>query len=395
MGTVVVVLKLLWMVESHDCDSSPLHTYRTLREYKDNVRDEPPAQQILMTDEATQHGAYCLDGSVPDFYIRPGTDDGMNKFHIYLQGGGWCVGLDYCATRATTSLGSSTFDEPYANIAAGAPYLSSNQTTNSLSFNWNSIYVRYCDGLLYASNNETIYSYNASISLHFRGWRILNGVLNVLQQKYNLSKATDVLFSGCSAGGLATFWHGDYMYSKMVELTNNKAINYMAMPDAGYFMETEFQMKGMRWIWDWGNVSDGMNQNCVAYYKEYNMDESECLWAFNVAPFVKVKMFALQSQYDSNQVANMGPNSNNTVLVNELGQNITHWFLSRYTNTSSGHWGWLVSCFQHCNFGTNTWNDFMIDGYTISQVQVNAWFGNTTHSNLFFQNKTYPCTECC
>eukprot|EP01084_Bolivina_argentea_P294839 507440_1 len=167
------------------------------------------------------------------------------------------------------------------------------------------------------------------------------------------------------------------------------------MPDAGYFMQTDFQIPGIKWIWEWGNVSVGMNQDCLSYYKQNHMDESNCMWAFNVAPFVKSKMLALQSQYDANQVANMGPNSNNITLVNEFGQNLTYWYLDKYINSSSKHFGWLVSCFQHCNFGTNTWNNFTVNGFTVSQAQVNAWFDNTTYGNLLFQNKTYPCQDCC
>ena len=54
---------------------------------------------------------WCLDGSVPNIYYRPGTGNGINKFSIYEQGGGWC-----------------------------APYLSSEKSINPLSYNWNTIY---------------------------------------------------------------------------------------------------------------------------------------------------------------------------------------------------------------------------------------------------------------
>ena len=381
----LIIIIMIWFVKS-DCESTPLKTYKTMKEYVANEKTETAAQQVLMIN---QEEAVCLDGSVADFYYRAGFSDGVNKFHIYLEGGGWCIGLDYCAQRATTTLGSSKYDGQYANIAAGAPYLSSNQSINPLSYNWNSIFVRYCDGFMYASNNNTIYKYNSSITLHFKGWRILNGVLNVLKNQYNLSNATDVLFSGCSAGALANFFHADYIYETILEFKHNKEpFNYMVMPDAGYFMQTNFQIPGIQWNWQWGNVSIGMNQNCLEYYK----DGSQCMWAFNVSPFIKSKMFALQSQYDANQVAGF---PNNYTAVNQYGQNLTYWYIDKYINTSSKHYGWLVSCFQHCNFGTNTWNDILIDNYTVSQAQVNVWFNKVTGSNLLFQNNTYPCTTCC
>ena len=126
--------------------SNSIKSYATLDEYYKHEQGDTPGQQVLMTDEATLNGAYCLDGSVPDFYYRAGTGDGIHKFHIYLEGGGWCGDVQNCALRAGTDLGSTKTDQQYMNIAGGAPYLSSQQDINPLAYNWNSLFVRYCDG---------------------------------------------------------------------------------------------------------------------------------------------------------------------------------------------------------------------------------------------------------
>eukprot|EP01083_Nonionella_stella_P133788 406796_1 len=373
----------------------PLKTYNTLEEYSIHEPNETPAYQVLMEEEASTNGAYCLDGSVPDFYYRPGVGDGVSKFHIhvYLEGGGWCFGLDMCAARTATSLGSTKFDKPYSNPSLGAPYLSSNRNINPLTFNWNAIYIRYCDGGSYANNNQTLTVYNSTTVLHFRGWRILNGVLNVLRDKYNLSVATDVLFSGCSAGALGVMFHVDYVYERILEFKNNASFNYMAMPDAGYFMEVNGYIASMQFNWNYGNVSSGLHQKCVQYYKQRKWDITGCMYSFNIAPFIEVKMFSTQSQYDSNQIAVSGSKTNQS--INAYARNLTTYYIDNYINTSTKHYGFLVSCNQHCNFGVSTWNDIVIDGYTVSQAQVNTWFENTTYHNLLFQNKTYPCGSCC
>ena len=45
-----------------------------------------------------------------------------------------------------------------------------------------------------------------SYTLWFRGRRILDAIMETLQQpQYGLAKATDVLLTGCSAGGLAAY----------------------------------------------------------------------------------------------------------------------------------------------------------------------------------------------
>ena len=124
---------------------NPLKTYSSLTEYYTNEGYDAdiPGVQVLMPEQTQKYNAVCLDGSVPDFYYRQGTGDGINKFHLYLQGGGWCATLAQCAQHTGTQLGSSKYDANYSNIAAGSPYLSSNQTTNPLTYNWNSIFIRY------------------------------------------------------------------------------------------------------------------------------------------------------------------------------------------------------------------------------------------------------------
>ena len=166
-------LQLLFLlsVTQDDPSCQPLQMFNTIEEYQAaNIQDEP-GYQVMLIDEAAQNGAYCLDGSVPDFYYRGGTGDGVNKFIIYLQGGGWCYSIENCAQRAGTTLGSTKYDSSVAYIAAGAPYLSSNQTINPLTYNWNTVYIRYCDGSSYSSNNETTYAWNSTLNLYFRGYR--------------------------------------------------------------------------------------------------------------------------------------------------------------------------------------------------------------------------------
>ena len=77
--------------------------------------------------------------------------------------------------------------------------MSTSPAVNPLSYNWNTIYVKYCDGASFSGNNDTTQEYNSTLTLHWRGWRILNGVFKELDKNYKWSSATDVLISGCSA----------------------------------------------------------------------------------------------------------------------------------------------------------------------------------------------------
>ena len=80
------------------------------------------------------------------------------------------------------------------------------------------VYVPYCDGASFSGNNDTTQP-AGNYTLHWRGWRIFNGVWQLLQKQYNLNSATDVLMSGCSAGGTK------YKYLYYRNGTNRYVIN--------------------------------------------------------------------------------------------------------------------------------------------------------------------------
>ena len=68
------------------------------------------------------------------------------------------------------------------------------------------------------------------VTLHFKGFAILKAVLDSLATK-GLINATDVILTGCSAGGLATYLHADYVKTSLYSTTN-----YHAIADAGYIL---------------------------------------------------------------------------------------------------------------------------------------------------------------
>eukprot|EP01084_Bolivina_argentea_P232255 391484_1 len=118
-----------------------------------------PARRINVSLNTT---ARCLDGSQYFFYFRQGFGDGINKYQIYLQGGGMCTSYESCYERAQPSnyVGSSLDYTEYAWYSAD--YLNDNQTTNPLMYNWNTIWMIYCDGSSFTGNNMTIYNYKVN-----------------------------------------------------------------------------------------------------------------------------------------------------------------------------------------------------------------------------------------
>ena len=64
-------------------------------------------------------------------------------------------------------------------------------------------------------NNLTVYPYQVNQTytknLYFRGHHNLKEGMTELWNNYGLDKATDVVLSGCSAGGMAVYLNNDYI----------------------------------------------------------------------------------------------------------------------------------------------------------------------------------------
>jgi hypothetical protein len=143
-----------------------------------------------------------------------------------------------------------------------------------------------------------------------------NGYFRPGQYK-GLGNATDVVISGCSAGGLASYLHCDQWAEVIHGAGAEKKVRCMA--DSGIFLDHQDPLamadgpasyenmgyaNGMRWVWD-NMVVDGsgVDQTCVAAFPG---EEHKCFFAEHVAPFIDTPMFALQSAYDGWSVLGSG-----------------------------------------------------------------------------------------
>ena len=106
--------------------------------------------ELFLIDNNTN--ARCIDGTPAGYYIRPGSGDGINKWSIHFEGGGWCYSLSSCIQRSETVLGSSK-DYPKCQLnKAFHHYESTNKHLNPMLYNWNMVRVKYCDGTSFAGD---------------------------------------------------------------------------------------------------------------------------------------------------------------------------------------------------------------------------------------------------
>ncbi|OEL31152.1 Pectin acetylesterase 9 [Dichanthelium oligosanthes] len=167
----------------------------------------------------------CLDGSPPAYHLHRGSGSGARSWLLQFEGGGWCNDVRSCAERAGTRRGSTslmTKVEVFSGILSNLPAM------NPDFYNWNRVKLRYCDGGSFSG--DSAYG-NGSSVLYFRGQRIWDAIITDLLQK-GLAKAKRVLLSGCSAGGLATFFHCDSLKERLGGATTVKCLS-----DAGFFLD--------------------------------------------------------------------------------------------------------------------------------------------------------------
>ena len=248
---------------------------------------------------------------------------------------------------------------------------------------------------------------NEQVLLYSRGHRILKGVYKDLLNNRGLSNATDIVITGSSAGGLATWLHSDWIYNNLLKNKISKNCYVSALPDSGYFInsngyhgKTNYS-NGLKWVFNNGNLSYGsVNSDCINYYGgQDDINAVNCVFAQNIAPFVNIPLFALNSKYDSWQTENILGSSNAT-LINEFGKNFSEIMNQQYLSTnnknnSNNHAAFLDSCHHH----TGDWDAIVIDNYTQATAHYdfyeNKVMTNSTQKYIWIQNETYPCSSCC
>ena len=98
----------------------------------------------------------------------------------------------------------------------------------------NRVLIHYCDGGSFSGDRtEPLTDASTGNQIFVRGKRILEAVFEDLLVSQGMDAATDVLLTGTSAGGLATFLHADHVQ----ELLPSSVKRYGTMPISGFFLD--------------------------------------------------------------------------------------------------------------------------------------------------------------
>lgn len=402
-------------------------------------------QRFMMTDKGLNGmGAVCLDGTDAGFYFLPAADTkNSNDWQLYFEGGGWCYDELDCWDRSRGQLGSSA-DWP-ATVSGMEGIMSSDCGINPDLCSFNRVYMKYCDGNSFSGNRheplKVIGGDGKEKLLYFRGRRIVDAVLQTLLA-LGLGRAETVHLTGCSAGGLATYLHTDYVQSQLKELAPGLR-KFKSSPISGMFLyhdtvegKSVYQTE-MQYIFALANSTHGVNERCIRSMSA--IDAWKCNFAEMAYAHIQAPIFPLNSALDSWSAP--------CIFTSELPENFPHqaavgngvcgaadgwsscagdWtkcdslqmakmngFIVDFNTMLAGvqtlrrlgNGAFIHSCYTHCEAQSNYgWTHFEVNGVTMqkafsqwwnSKVTVPAKDNTHSHGCTYGTNPVASCNPSC
>lgn len=343
--------------------------------------------------DAAETGAVCIDGSPGAYYIRTANAAGVTsdpkKWVVFMEGGGWTSSLEGSVQRAKTHLGSSkSYPETPTSMEGIGMFSTPPFDTHTI------VYAKYCDGGSWtgAMSNPPITVGNATI--FFRGRGLLDGLFDDLLGKAGMSHADELLFSGCSAGGLTTYIHADWVTATMK--SRAPAAKVVALADAMYSLNHDDYDKDGHWPhfmqWVYMNMDpagSSVNDACVtAMAQKFGVptgNRSEgwrCMFGTAVAPYVMTPTFVLNSKYDTwqaKQIIGAGQfNCSNDITgcpapLRQFWVDYGNQMISMLDALPARHGAYLHNCQSHCQTGAGSWSTDTVNG-THMHAAVAQWY---------------------
>jgi len=333
--------------------------------------------------------AQCNDGTPAGYYIQL-SEQGSNSWILFLEGGGLCYDRTSCLSRPSQLVSSKLW--PSKMSFAGLGLLSNNVAQNPDFYDFNHVFVMYCTSDLYTGNA----TFN-SFGFQFQGSKIVASLIDDLTNPNvtpypNLQNATDILFSGGSAGGVGTFMNAEYVSQRITWAT------VKAAPDAGWFIDAPQYDMNIPLIFDmviagaalW-NSKGWLNQDCV---NQHSSNTSLCLLAEYVYPFLDIPIFIQKAQTDAWTVANVGikkPYSQSEIqYMKNLASLVRESFVEASVNTV-----FSPMCVIHTTFLGKLFQQVTIQGVSLQQALGDWYFERKSSIDLIDSCREINCNLSC
>lgn len=240
---------------------------------------------------------------------------------------------------------------------------------------------------------------NGSRAVYYRGARVLKAQMEELVARWGLLNASDVVYSGCSAGGLSALLHADKWRALLPPTAK-----FASLPESGFFLDFNSSTPGaqeysalMRWVVSGMNGTAHLPAACVAAHPE---DPGLCVFAEHLAPTLVSPTFVLNSKYDYVQVPWI-LDSKDPSVINAWGELFSSRLHNNLLAANSAHGAFVDSCWRHCWYGGG-WSPasagIHING-TQTAVAFAQWYasiGSGAPQAVYEQcHNCYPCKDCC
>ena len=224
-----------------DAPPSPGHLHPSQYICKPPPVPNPPTDMATVTvDGAVEMGALTPRGEAPTIEFNK---TGARGWVIHMSGGGWgflsnasassssssssdcegCGGAGAFKPDGTSPQASASLSPTPTSFAnqSGWCYLkcdgimSGDAAQNPLFHGYNKVFVPINDGTSFTGNldkripasNPPVYPHKWPV--YIRGGRIVTAVMSFLMKQHGMSDATDVIITGGSSGGMATYLNCD------------------------------------------------------------------------------------------------------------------------------------------------------------------------------------------
>jgi hypothetical protein len=350
--------------------------------------------------EMLSEGAVCLDGTPAGFYHRPGSLS--TSWIIHFQGGGYCSNIKDCYDRSFTDFGSSYNWPKTSRNAVGEAYgfLSSDPIVNPRFSEWTKVKIPYCDGAYYSGDRTEPQAYNGK-NIYSRGKRIVQETFETLLSDFALVNATQIIVTGCSAGGEAVFLHLDWIREVIPE-----NIKLIGVPDSGFFLDVP-NHKGN---YEYGPLHKEAFELHNATFGDSDCpyqgtDQYKCFEVQHIARFVTTPLFVINSISDSyqlsvtlqldclehRQLTNCTDQELSTVADFRL-EMIDR--LQKSVFNKPGNGGYLISCLTHCGACTNHFWDYSKVQHTSLKEAFSSWYFNSSELPAILIDEPWPSNPC-
>ena len=179
--------------------------------------------------------------------------------------------------------------------------VSSDCDVNPTFCDFNLVYMKYCDGNSFSGALEGVIPVENE-NQHHRGHYILGAALEDLLANHGLADATEFHLTGCSAGGLSTFLHTDFV-GDFVRGNAPNLEKYGSSPISGFFLDRENVVKEhiygdeIKNIFGLSNATSGVHGGCVE--ASAPGEEWRCNMAANAYEHVENPIFPFDASIDS------------------------------------------------------------------------------------------------